>query len=179
MAIVMDNCLSNDDALEEATASFEYGSNDLSIYSIRCRNHRIGYIEAMTLSQPDSVGIAIGDEDEVHSTSGTNIDRKELESDPRVPRVGMEFDSEVALTKNFLCSIQGHESKERMAKVMPYKRRDTRTGCDARIECVVNDGTWKISEVVHKHNHATTALSMGRIVNEVRAVGERALVSDA
>ncbi|KAI6684783.1 hypothetical protein NL676_030696 [Syzygium grande] len=176
-----------DDVLEEATAS---------------------NAEAMAssqLSSNHSSGMAIGYYDEFHST----MDGEQLESDPWVPRVGMEFDSEMAVynfycryakqtgfnvrrgkaeysgsneavirAKYFLCSCQGHKFKEHIAKMTPHKRRATRTGCDAKIECVVNDGTWKISKVVLEHNHATTALSTGRIADKVRAVGERALVSN-
>ncbi|XP_056175212.1 protein FAR1-RELATED SEQUENCE 7-like [Syzygium oleosum] len=193
--------------LEGATASLEHGSNDLSICGIHHRNHRAGEPEEMASNQPGSdhsLGMAIGNEDELHSTSGANIDEGELESNPREPRVGMEFDSEMAVykfyrsyakqtdfnvrmgkaeysgsDKAFLCSYQADKSKEQIAKATQYKRRDMRTGCDAKIECVANDETWKISKVVLEHNHATTALSTSGIVDEVRAVGERALVSDA
>ncbi|XP_039163105.1 protein FAR1-RELATED SEQUENCE 7-like [Eucalyptus grandis] len=202
----MDICLSNDNASEEATASLEHGSNHLSVKGIHRRSHR-----SSDASSGRSLGTAIGrDEDELHSTYGANTDEEDLESDPQVPRVGMEFDSEVAVynfyssyakqtgfnvrrgkaeysgsakgvvrAKSFLCSCGGHKSKEQIANAMWYKRRDARTGCDAKIECAVNDGTWKISEVVLEHNHVTTALSTGRIAYQVRAVGERALDSDA
>lgn len=201
MADVMDSCLSKDHALEVPTVSLEHGSNHLPVYSIHRPKHRSSAAEARPSSGP-SLGMAIGgDEDELLSTSGCNID----ESDPHVPRVGMEFDSEVALydfycsyakqtgfkvrrgkteysrsnkaivrAKYFLCSCQG-KCKEQI-NAMWYKRRDTRTGCSAMIKCVVDDGTWKISKVVLEHNHATAAL--GRIADEVRAVRERALVSD-
>ncbi|KAI6684750.1 hypothetical protein NL676_030663 [Syzygium grande] len=101
----------------------------------------------------------------------------------------------VIKAKYFLCSCQGHKSKEQIDKPTRYKRRDTRTGCDAKIKCMVNDGTWTISKVVLGHNHglkgcfagargrvedswATTALSTGKIVDKGRMAGEQALVSD-
>ncbi|KAI6684692.1 hypothetical protein NL676_030605 [Syzygium grande] len=78
---------------------------------------------------------------------------------------------------------------------MRYKRREMRTGCDAKIKCMANDGKWKISMAFLKHNHdlngclagskgrvevlhTTTVLLTGRIADEVRTVGEQALVSN-
>ncbi|KAK3441763.1 hypothetical protein EUGRSUZ_B01750 [Eucalyptus grandis] len=97
--------------------------------------------------------------------------------------------------KYFLCSCQGHKSKKQIEKQTLYKRRDTRTGCEANIKCVVSDGMWKISKVVLEHNHslegclaithgraddscATMTHSTDKTVDEVRTVGEQALVSD-
>ncbi|XP_056161624.1 protein FAR-RED ELONGATED HYPOCOTYL 3-like [Syzygium oleosum] len=169
-----------DVTLEGATASLEHGSNDLSVCGIHHRNRRAGEPEEMASNQPGSdhsLGMAIGNEDELHSTSGANIVEGELESNPSEPRVGMEFDSEMAVYKFYRSYAK--QTDFNIAKATRYKRRDMRTGCDAKIECVANDGTWKISKVVLEHNHATTALSTSGIVDEVRAVGERALVSDA
>ncbi|KAI6668327.1 hypothetical protein NL676_019364 [Syzygium grande] len=131
---------------------------------IHHRNHRAGEPEEMASNPPGrdhSLGMAIGNADELHSTSGANIDEGELESNPREPRVGMEFDSEMAVykfyrsyakqtdfnvrmgkaeysgsDKAFLCSYQADKSKEQIAKATRYKRGDMRTGCDAKIEAV-------------------------------------------
>lgn len=161
---------------------------------------------------------AIGDEDEIQSTSSANMDGEELESDLGVPTVGRVFCSEkvvydfysnyakkagfkvrrgkaeylgsdksVIKAKCFLCSCQGHKSKQQIDKPTRYTKQDTRTGCDAMIKCTVNDGTWKISKVVLEHNHdlkgsfdgvqgreeglnATASLSMGKSADEISNV---------
>ncbi|KAI6684693.1 hypothetical protein NL676_030606 [Syzygium grande] len=76
------------------------------------------------------------------------------------------------------------KSKEQIDKPMRYKKRDMRTDCDAKIKCMVNDGTWKISKVILEQNdglkgcfvgahgkaedsRATTALSTSKIVDEL------------
>ncbi|KAI6684754.1 hypothetical protein NL676_030667 [Syzygium grande] len=104
-------------------------------------------------------------------------------------------DKSVIKSKCFLCSCQGYKSKEQIEKPTRYKRQDTRTGCEAMIKCMVNDGTWTISRVVLEHNHdlkgcltgvqgrvegshATTSLSTGKIADEVTTAGERAFVSN-
>lgn len=97
--------------------------------------------------------------------------------------------------KYFLCSCQGHKSKEQIDKPTRFKRQDTRTDCGAKIKCTVNGKKWRISMVILKHNHvlrgyhaevlekaecshAMTSLSTGKIVDEIRTIGEQALVSN-
>ncbi|KAL3750286.1 hypothetical protein ACJRO7_011305 [Eucalyptus globulus] len=239
-----DDCNQAGDDLEEATATHEYGSNNLTdsmASDVHRRNHRASDAEGVASSQQVSAhsfnhGLVnlkssqgasyatlpevIGDEDDTQSTSGANIDGEELESHSGVPRLGMVFFSEEAVydfynnyakqtgfnvrrgkaeylgsnkaiikAKYFLCSCQGRKSKEQIDKPTRYKRRDTRTGCDAKIKCTVHDGTWKISKVVLAHNHdlkgcftsaqgrvedswATSALSTRKIADEVRMARE-------
>lgn len=96
-------------------------------------------------------------------------------------------DKSVIKAKCFLCSCQGHKSKQQIDKQPRYTKQNTRTGCDAMIKCVVHDGTWKISKVVLEHNHdlkgsfdgvqgrgeglnATASLSMGKSADEISKV---------
>ncbi|KAF8023048.1 hypothetical protein BT93_F0515 [Corymbia citriodora subsp. variegata] len=198
--------------------SFNHGKDELDRF--KNQEHSLVNLKSSQGASCTTLPEAIHDEDETQSTSGANIDGQELESDSRVPRVGMVFFSEEAVydfynnyakqtgfnvrrgkaeysgsnkavikAKYFLCSCQGHKSKEQIDKPTRYKRRDTRTGCDAKIKCMVNDGTWKISKVVLEHNHdlkgcfttaqgrvedawTTTALSTEKIADEVRMARE-------
>ncbi|KAF7851720.1 hypothetical protein BT93_L3032 [Corymbia citriodora subsp. variegata] len=96
-------------------------------------------------------------------------------------------DKSVLKAKYFLCTSQGHKSKEQIKKPTRYKRQDTRTGCAAMIKCTVNDGTWMISKVVLEHNHTLersadgisgraegshvmTSLSTGKIADEITPI---------
>ncbi|KAI6684696.1 hypothetical protein NL676_030609 [Syzygium grande] len=137
---------------------------------------------AVTLS---TMGNAIGHKDEMRSIFGASIDGEELESDSQLSRVGMEFNSEVAAIS----------PKSKSTKGDAVQKTEMRTGCDAKIKCMANDGKWKISMAFLKHNHdlngclagskgrvevlhTTTVLLTGRIADEVRTVGEQALVSN-
>ncbi|KAJ8754495.1 hypothetical protein K2173_005656 [Erythroxylum novogranatense] len=51
----------------------------------------------------------------------------------------------------FFCSKQG--LKQPSKKLRKYKRKVTRTGCLAKIQCTVQNGKWVISQVCVQHNH--------------------------
>ncbi|KAJ4830528.1 hypothetical protein Tsubulata_029605 [Turnera subulata] len=62
--------------------------------------------------------------------------------------------SDGTITKrHFLCSRQGFRSKKQSAKMTKYKRKETRTGCVASIQCKAENGKWMISHVCLEHNH--------------------------
>ncbi|XP_055961575.1 protein FAR1-RELATED SEQUENCE 8-like [Mercurialis annua] len=52
--------------------------------------------------------------------------------------------------KYYFCSKEGIKQSNKKAK---YKRRETRTGCHARIQCTIKDGKWVISQFFQDHNH--------------------------
>ncbi|KAJ4840383.1 hypothetical protein Tsubulata_034790, partial [Turnera subulata] len=53
----------------------------------------------------------------------------------------------------FYCSRQGFRSKLPSNKIAKYRRKETRTGCDAKIQYTVENGRWMISQFVEHHNH--------------------------
>ena len=55
--------------------------------------------------------------------------------------------------RNFLCSRQGFKLRKISDKTTKYERKETRTGCNASIQLMVEDGKWVISNVVLEHNH--------------------------
>lgn len=53
-----------------------------------------------------------------------------------------------AIRKRYLfCSREGFRLKKKLSKMTKYKRKETRTGCHARIQCTVENGKWVISQV--------------------------------
>lgn len=112
----------------------------------------------------------IGYRDGTQSTSRANIEREELESDPGVPREGMQFDKEEAAFNFYeqygkqagFCIKRGKIEYERsdkgqikgkyfFCKEMPTQ--GTRKTCEAKIRCKVEGGKWRISKVVLEHSH--------------------------
>ncbi|KAG8646861.1 homeobox protein engrailed-like SMOX-2 [Manihot esculenta] len=53
----------------------------------------------------------------------------------------------------FFCSREGFRSKKQANKLTKFKRKETRTGCRARMRCTVENGKWVISQFSQKHNH--------------------------
>ena len=53
----------------------------------------------------------------------------------------------------FFCSKQGFRLKKQADKITKYKRKETRTGCDAKIQFTVENGKWVVSQFNQEHNH--------------------------
>jgi len=53
----------------------------------------------------------------------------------------------------FFCSKQGFRLKKQSDKITKYKRKETRTGCDAKIQFTVGNGKWVVSQFSQEHNH--------------------------
>lgn len=56
-------------------------------------------------------------------------------------------------TKSFLCSKQGFRVQKQANKTPTYQRKETRTGCEAMVHFIVENGKWVISDFNPKHNH--------------------------
>ncbi|KAI6684698.1 hypothetical protein NL676_030611 [Syzygium grande] len=201
-----------------STHSYNHGKDEFD--HIRNQKHSLINHKSSQGASCATLPEGISDEDETQSTSAANIDGEEIVSEPKVPSMGMEFSSVEAVynfyniyanqsgfkvrkgkaeynknkemkSKYFLCTRQGLKSQKQIDKPTRYKKPNTRTDCRARIKCVRDDGTWKISEVFLDHNHpvaprraedscaTTRTLLMDKTVNKVKTVGEQALVSDA
>jgi len=58
------------------------------------------------------------------------------------------------IRKRFLfCSKQGFRLKKQADKITKYKRKETRTGCNAKIQFSVENGKWVVSQFSQEHNH--------------------------
>jgi hypothetical protein len=58
------------------------------------------------------------------------------------------------IRKRFLfCSKQGFRLKKQADKITKYKRKETRTGCNAMIQFSVENGKWVVSQFSQEHNH--------------------------
>ncbi|KAJ6749839.1 hypothetical protein OIU85_000469 [Salix viminalis] len=121
-----------------------------------------------------------GDEDEIQATSVFGA--SESKDSCQKPEIGMEFSSEEEAYKFyegyankigfrtrkgkvqrlsngtirkrfFFCSKQGFRLKKQADKITKYKRKETRTGCDAKIQFTVENGKWVVSQFNQEHNH--------------------------
>ncbi|KAJ6749836.1 hypothetical protein OIU85_000466 [Salix viminalis] len=121
-----------------------------------------------------------GNEDEIQATSVFGA--SESKDSCQKPEIGMEFSSEEeayrfyegyankigfrtrkgkvqrlsngAIRKRFVfCSKQGFRLKKQADKITKYKRKETRTGCDAKIQFTVENGKWVVSQFNQEHNH--------------------------
>ncbi|KAL9373810.1 hypothetical protein Peur_033430 [Populus x canadensis] len=120
------------------------------------------------------------DDDEIQATSVFGA--SESKDSCQKPEVGMEFSSEEeaykfytsyankigfrtrkgkvqrlsngTIRKRFLfCSKQGFRLKKQADKITKYKRKETRTGCNAKIQFSVENGKWVVSQFSQEHNH--------------------------
>ncbi|KAG6744874.1 hypothetical protein POTOM_051514 [Populus tomentosa] len=119
---------------------------------------------------------------EIPSTWASEANGETWKSNSQVPELGMVFSSEEeayefyksyadeigfnvrkgkvqrltnkAIRKRyFFCSREGFRQKKELSTMTKYKRKETRTGCNAKIHCTVENGKWVISQVSLEHNH--------------------------
>ncbi|XVE54809.1 hypothetical protein DITRI_Ditri03aG0112300 [Diplodiscus trichospermus] len=117
--------------------------------------------------------------DEMQQQSKTKID---YEICTRAPELGMEFSSEEDAYKfykeyakaigfsvrkgkyerssngtirkrSFLCSCEGFRLNKSNSNAGRYRRKQTRTGCEAMVKITNENETWMISRLVLEHNH--------------------------
>ncbi|CAN0908459.1 Protein FAR1-RELATED SEQUENCE 12 [Linum grandiflorum] len=108
--------------------------------------------------------------------------RTEQEKIQAVPQIGMEFFSKEeaylfyksyaeasgfrvrkgkvqratdgTIRKRYIfCSRQGFRSRYQLTKETKYKRKETRTGCNAQICCTAEEGKWVLTHCSLEHNH--------------------------
>ncbi|KAJ6870640.1 hypothetical protein NC652_036327 [Populus alba x Populus x berolinensis] len=156
---------------EEAHSPESHGENlqaELGLHHLEC------YGADMLSSDSNE------DEDEIQATSVFGA--SESKDSCQKPEVGMEFSSEEEAYKFytsyankigfrtrkgkvqrlsngtirkrfFFCSKQGFRLKKKAGKITKYKRKETRTGCDAKIQFSVENGKWVASQFSQEHNH--------------------------
>uniref|UniRef100_A0A2C9V7G9 Protein FAR1-RELATED SEQUENCE n=1 Tax=Manihot esculenta TaxID=3983 RepID=A0A2C9V7G9_MANES len=139
-------------------------------------------------SEEDDALSSSSNEDEIQSLSTFNASKGTQEDNFQVPELGMVFSSDgevyefykkyskrigftvrkgkVHRSSNgdirerfFFCSREGFRSKKQANKLTKFKRKETRTGCRARIRCTVENGKWVISQFCQEHNHQLDGFS--------------------
>ncbi|KAJ7969225.1 Protein FAR1-RELATED SEQUENCE 5 [Quillaja saponaria] len=55
--------------------------------------------------------------------------------------------------RTFVCSKEGQHKAKDLTHVTKRQRRETRTGCQARISFLIEDGLWIVSQFISEHNH--------------------------
>ncbi|WCJ32780.1 FAR1-related sequence 5 [Euphorbia peplus] len=125
---------------------------------------------------------------EMPAESSSGAKEKTKEANFLVPAVGLEFSSEEEVyefyktyaeetgfhvrkgkvqrlsdrlirKRYFFCSREGRKQHRETT----YKRKETRTGCTARIVCQLEDGKWKISQFCEDHNHHLQLAKMAKV----------------
>ncbi|GMY19673.1 protein FAR1-RELATED SEQUENCE 9-like [Fagus crenata] len=65
----------------------------------------------------------------------------------------------------FFCSQEGYRSKKQPTKKTTYTRKETRTGCNARIQIRFENERFRISEFVSDHNHDLQGSTQRRYID--------------
>ncbi|XWS37367.1 hypothetical protein CRYUN_Cryun19dG0037000 [Craigia yunnanensis] len=65
--------------------------------------------------------------------------------------------------RNFLCSSEGFRLNKPNSNAVRYRRKETRTGCEAMVQITNENKTWIISRLVLEHNHNLKASSQSYI----------------
>ncbi|GMY19668.1 protein FAR1-RELATED SEQUENCE 12-like isoform X2, partial [Fagus crenata] len=66
---------------------------------------------------------------------------------------GQKLGNEIVKKKTYLCSKEGHRAMTQYAKMTKYRRKETRTGCNAQLQIALKNDKYEIVKFEAEHNH--------------------------
>ncbi|KAJ7963927.1 protein FAR1-RELATED SEQUENCE 5-like [Quillaja saponaria] len=74
--------------------------------------------------------------------------------------------------RTFVCSKEGQRKAKDPTHVTKRQRRETRTGCQARISFLIEDDLWIVSQFISEHNHDLVKPSIQSELRSQRHIDE-------